>query len=94
MKAPFAQWTREVCDTRNRLLAERKDLNIEIDPDIYEAFMKSTSICTQKGSAVGLLKIGSKRRRNAAETQQLKEEESLRHEALGKKDKEIEDLRL
>jgi len=62
-----------MCDERNRIMAEKHDLNIQVDPAILEVIKNSTSISTQKGAAVGLLKIGSKRRRTAAELEELKE---------------------
>jgi len=77
---PFSTWVKERCDERNRELAEKHDLNITIDPAILEVIKNSTAISTQKGSSVGLLKIGSKRRRTRAELEELKEQERLKKE--------------
>ena len=67
-------------------------MNVEMDSEILEAFRQSNAISTQKGSAVGLLKIGSKRRRCAAEMQALKEEQQMRSEAIDRKEEKIRDL--
>ena len=56
-------------------MVEKRDLNIDIDPELLAIFNASNAVSTQKGSAAGLLKIGSKRRRTKAEIEQLKEEE-------------------
>jgi len=61
-------------------MAEKHDMNIQIDPAILEVIKNSTAISTQKGSSVGLLKIGSKRRRTRAELEELKEHEQAKHE--------------
>jgi len=61
-------------------MAEKHDMNIQIDPAILEVIKNSTAISTQKGSSVGLLKIGSKRRRTRAELEELKEHEQAKQE--------------
>jgi hypothetical protein len=68
-----------MCRTRNEELASRQDLNIAIDPEILKVIQQSTAISTQKGNSVGLLKIGSKRRRTRAELDELAEEEERRY---------------
>ena len=77
---------------RNEELASRQDLNIEIDPEILRVIHASTAISTHKGSSVGLLKIGSKRRRTRAELDELAEEEERRLKEQASKDQEIEKL--
>ena len=59
-------------------------MNIELDPEILEVFKASSSISTHKGSATGLLKIGSKRRRTRAEIDELREEQDALRQALGR----------
>ena len=92
LDAPFAEWTRRMCNERNEGLADRQDLNIAIDPDIMRAFQQSTAISTHKGSSTGLLKIGSKRRRTKAEVMQLKEEKEHREEAQARAAQRIQEL--
>ena len=89
----FADWTKGINSQRNEALAQKRDLNIEIDEEILDILMASNAISTHKGSSAGLLKIGSKRRRTKAEIEGLKEEEALRAEAAANKDIEIQRLR-
>jgi len=62
-------------EERNIKLAEKQDLNVEIDPDIMAVIQGSTAVSTQKGNSAYLLKIGSKRRRTRVELEELKKEE-------------------
>lgn len=75
---PLADFVKMRLDERNVELASRQDLNIAIDPEIFEILRNSTAISTQKGSAVGLLRVGSKRRRTRAELDELEFEERER----------------
>ena len=93
IKAPFSEWTRQVSELRHEQLAEKRDLNIEIDPELLQVFNASKAISTQKGSSAGLLKIGSKRRRTKAELEELKEEERLRGEAVDRQAQQIAALK-
>lgn len=68
----FSDFVREEIEKRNLSLADRKDLNIEIDPDILEVIKNSTAVSTQKGNSAHLLKIGSKRRRTRAEMEEYR----------------------
>jgi hypothetical protein len=52
----------------------------------------STAISTQKGSSVGILKIGSKRRRTRAELDELQAEEERRLKIEAARDTEIQRL--
>jgi hypothetical protein len=75
---PFSDFTRHQCQVRNEELATKNDLNIQIDPEILKVIQASSAISTQKGSSVGLLKIGSKRRRTKAEFEELQREQEMR----------------
>ena len=65
--SPFAAFVREKIESRNEDLAARQDLNVAVDPDILEVIRASSAISTSKGSAAHLCRIGTKRRRTAAE---------------------------
>ena len=93
IKAPFSEWARYVAEQRNVKMAEKRDLNIDIDPDLLAVFNASTAISTQKGSSAGLLKVGSKRRRTKAELEELKVAEIQRGEALDRQAQEIAELK-
>ena len=42
--AAFAAWVERRIVERNEKIAEEQNLNTEMDPDVYAAFMKSSSI--------------------------------------------------
>ena len=71
---PFSDFVRNRIDARLKNYASKHDLNIQIDQDILDVVRNSKAISMQKGSASGLLRIGSKRRRTRAELEELKEE--------------------
>ena len=48
-------------------MAEKRDMNVAIDPEILAVIQASNAVSTQKGSSAALLKIGAKRRRTRAE---------------------------
>lgn len=41
---PFAKWVERRIEERNEKIADERELNTELDPDIYAALMKSSSI--------------------------------------------------
>ncbi len=40
----FTNWVKEQIEARNEEVREKKDMNIELDPDIAAAFRASTSV--------------------------------------------------
>ena len=67
---PFTEWVERKIQERNHKIAEEQDLNAELDPDVYAALMKSSSISVQKGNSHNLFKASSKRRRTKAEIEE------------------------
>ncbi len=66
-------------------MADKQDLNVEIDPAIMQVIQASTAVSTQKGNSAYLLKVGSKRRRTRVELEELrKEEEEAKSDAIRK----------
>ena len=63
----FGDFVRAQIEQRNTKLADRNDLNVDVDPEILAVIQNSTAVSTQKGTSAHLLKIGSKRRRSRAE---------------------------
>ena len=59
-------------------MADRRDLNVEVDPEIMEVIKNSTAVSTKHGVSYAMMKIGSKRRRTRAELEELKYEEQNR----------------
>ena len=74
---------------RHRELAERRDLNIAIDPEVLAVIQASSAISTTKGSAAHLLKVGSKRRRTRAEMEEFRAIRDNPIEALAAKDEAL-----
>jgi len=47
---PFAAWVERRIEDRNEKIAEEQDLNAELDPDVYAAYAKSSSISGKHAS--------------------------------------------
>jgi hypothetical protein len=86
------EFVRSNIETRNESLADRRDLNVAIDPDILEVIRTSTAVSTQPGNSVHLLKVGSKRRRTRAEIEEFHSLKEDQIEVLAEKDERIEEL--
>ena len=71
---------------RNTELAERRDLNIAIDPEMLAVIQASSAVSTTKGNSAHLLKVGSKRRRTRAEMEEFRAIRDNPLEALAAKD--------
>ena len=73
---------------RDDELRDRRNMDIEMDPEIAEILKQSSHVSTVKGNAVDLLRVGIKRRRTKAEIdaskleQELREEQMKKHEAI------------
>ena len=65
--ADFGDLVRGQVDNRHSKLAERQDMNVEVDPAILAVIRTSSAVSTTKGNSAHLLKVGSKRRRTRAE---------------------------
>jgi len=44
MGAVFTDWVKEKIEERNETVKEKGEMNIELDPDVAEAFQNSTSV--------------------------------------------------
>ena len=69
---PFSDFIRERVNERNESLAERRDLNVEIDAEFLDVIRASSAVSTTKGNSAMLCKVGSKRRRTKAEMDEFK----------------------
>ena len=83
---------RDRIETRNESLAERQDLNVEVDPEILEVIRGSTAISTTTGNSAHLLKVGSKRRRTKAEMEEFRALQDGQLHAMMEKDELIQEL--
>ena len=57
VKDDFGQWVKEQIEERNIKVAIEKDLMIDMDPEIAEAFAASTAVSTSKGIGANMLKV-------------------------------------
>ena len=71
---------------RHERLAERRDLNVAVDPEMLAVIQASSAVSTTKGSSSHLLKVGSKRRRTRAEMEEFRAIRDNPLEALAAKD--------
>ena len=60
---------------RNERIREDQNLDIRMDPQVYQAFMASTAITQQKGTSANIMKASSKRRRGKEQIRREKMEE-------------------
>ena len=47
IKEPFGLWVKEQIETRNRRVAVEKNMLIEMDPEIAEAYAASTAVSSK-----------------------------------------------
>ena len=47
IKAPFGQWVRQQIEERNRRIAVDKNMLIDMDPEIAEAYAASTAVSSK-----------------------------------------------
>ena len=73
---PFREWVNQLVDRRHEEVADKKQLYIELDPEIAAVFNSSKAVSTSQGSSFNLLKASAKRRRS----KKLIEEEKLQEE--------------
>ena len=84
--ADLAAFVKTHVHERHRELAERRDLNIAIDPEMLAVIQASSAVSTTKGNSAHLLKVGSKRRRTRAEMEEFRAIRDNPLEALAAKD--------
>ena len=63
----FGALIKERINERHKAVVAKRNLGIELDPAIAQAFNSSTAVSTSKGVSADMLKIGSKRRRTKEE---------------------------
>ena len=44
---PFREWVRDMINDRNQQMAVTKNMFVQMDPDIYKAFMDSTAVSSK-----------------------------------------------
>ena len=87
----FSDFVRQSVDERHTKMADRHNLNVEVDPEILDIIKSSAAVSTMKGNSAHLVKIGSKRRRTHAEMIQFRAMRENPIEAIAAKDAVIAD---
>ena len=87
--ADFADWVREQIEARNDHVASKRDLYLDVDPEIAAVIAASTAVSTQKGSAAMLMKTSSKRKRTRAEMEEFRAQGDQQQRLLNNKDERI-----
>ena len=85
----FADWVREQIEARNVNVASKRDLYLDVDPQIAAVIAASTAVSTQKGSAAMLMKTSSKRKRTRAEMEEFRAQGDQQQRLLNNKDERI-----
>ena len=55
LKNIFTDWVKEQIEERNEEIKEKKDMNIELDPDIAAAFHASSSVSRRQIHSLNIL---------------------------------------
>ena len=90
LKEEFTDWMKDKVEERNELVVDKREMNIEMDPDVAAAFRASTAVSCKygkfvihdyfiylvsKGQGVNLLKVGVKRKRTKAQIEEDERQE-------------------
>jgi hypothetical protein len=79
---PFRQWVDQQCQLRNDKVIEKQNLQITMDPAVYQAFLNSKHVSTQNGISSHLFKDTAKRRRSKAQILEEKAAELAKRQKL------------
>ena len=75
----------KLVDRRHNQIAEKRQLYIELDPEIAQVFHNSNAVSTQQGSSYNLMKSSAKRRRSKKQIEKEKLEEERRNALIDEK---------
>jgi hypothetical protein len=89
----FKKWVGERVDARHKKVADDKNLNIDMDPEIAAVYRASTAVSVSKGTSHNLMKITAKRRRSKAQIAEEKEAEKRRLVEVETKLREYDQLK-
>ena len=74
---PFRKWVDELVNGRHEEVADKKQLYIEMDPEIAAIYNNSKAVSTNQGSSFNLMKASAKRRRSKKQIEEEKKQEEL-----------------
>ena len=75
----------KLVDRRHNQIAEKRQLYIELDPEIAQVFNDSNAVSTQQGSSYNLMKASAKRRRSKKQIEKEQLEEERRNALIDEK---------
>ena len=81
----FRNWVNELVEERHADVVEKKDLTIQMDPEIAAIYNKSKAVSTNNGVSYNLLKATAKRRRTKKQIEEEKKQEELRQKQIEEK---------
>ena len=90
---PFYDWVQAKVAERHEKIKEKKEMMIDMDPEIAKIFQESTAVSTSKGNSSFLMKASSKRRRTKQEIDEDKAREKLKEQEIDDKLNELERLK-
>ena len=81
----FRTWVDKLVDERHEEIIEKRDLYIEMDPEIAAIYNKSKAVSTNQGSSFNLMKASAKRRRSKKQIEEEAKQEALQKAEIDKK---------
>ena len=83
--AAFKKWVDKKVDQRHEEVADKRELYIEMDPEIAEIYNNSHAVSTTNGSSFNLMKASAKRRRSKKQIEEEKKQEELKKAEIDRK---------
>ena len=93
MGLPFRMWVGSRVDERHKKVADERNMNIQMDPEIAAIFRSSTAVSTNNGRSFNMMRITAQRRRGKAQIREEKLREQEQLQETERKLKELEDLK-
>ena len=69
-------------DDRHEEMADKRELYIEMDPEIAEIYKQRKAVSTSQGSSFNLMKASAKRRRSKKQIEEEKKQEELKQQEI------------
>jgi small-conductance mechanosensitive channel len=75
----------EQADIRHKKVADERNMNIMMDPEIARIYQASTAVSTSNGNSFNLMKMTAKRRRGKQQIKEEQQEADLRQREITEK---------
>ena len=90
---PFKKWVAERVDLRHKKIAEDRNMNIHLDPEIAAIFRASNAVSSTNGTGYNLMKQSAVRRRSKKQIEADKLAEARKLRETEQKLKELEQIK-